>query len=104
MRIRRKYIIVLVLYVICMITGLWIFWSPLANVEGDFTWRDKISIRQAVRTKTLKSILLIYERPDGVVMVHTGFQRSPLHGSGFVYELKKTKNGWQISEGMFWIS
>ncbi len=104
MKTRLKRIIVTACLVIGIFAAFWFLWSPLASVKGKFSLGDQLAIRWAVRTQTLDSILSIYERPDGTVIVHTGFQRGPLYGGGKIYRLTNTKGGWRISKKGHWFS
>jgi hypothetical protein len=103
-RIARKKILVVGVAAAVLIVGFWFYWSPRASVSGNLSLRDLVAIRWAVRTQTLQPILIIYQGATGTVKVLTGVQRAPLDGSGYFYELKKTTNGWKITESGGWVS
>lgn len=100
----KKRIMVASLAMLMAIAGVWRCWSPLAEVQGNFTFRDAAAIRWVVRCHTLQPILQIYQEADGKVRVTTGKQTGPLQGGGKMYYLIRSTSGWKIIEDGFWWS
>jgi hypothetical protein len=101
---KRNKIITSIVAAVLIAVAFWFYWSPMARVSGDFSLRDRVSIRWQVRMRTFQPILQIYHNPDGTVSVYTGVQRGPLNGGGNFYEFKKTPSGWRTDSIGGWVS
>src|SRR6185436_2455911 len=74
------------------------------GVHGGLSANDYLAVRSAIRQETSEPILKIDGDGASGVTVQTGRVGNGLNGSGHVYHMNQTGNGWQIVHRESWMS